>query len=562
MKFSGKKNCVFDKKHGTLFPVSLLGFRWHLPKNPHLTTWQQILASRNLTEADFERMKIERPLHDPYLFEDMERAVERLVQAKERGDRVVVFGDYDADGVTATATILHFLKIAGISASYRIPNRIEHGYGMKKHFVDELAEKGVNLIITVDNGAVAFDEIAHAKALGIDVIVTDHHAFQGENPEAIAMINPKVPGCNYPFSGVSGSILAWKLALAAAPALGVDLEKVRDLLAFAVIGLIADCCPLIDENRTLVIEGLKLLEQTKYTGLRALLKQAGLDGKPLLAENVAFQLGPRINAAGRLDTAYHALDLLLGKEQNAHLLEQMNQERRAMVEEGIEEAEKIIASLGEKRLLLLKNEKWHPGIIGLIAGKMTEKYGFPSIALTKKGGEFVASCRSPEGFDLFAPLSELKHHFLHFGGHRQAAGFSLSVEKWEEFQAAAHDLFEPQIAAANLAPFIRIDAELSQQDATIDFFEQMQSLAPFGMGNEEPVFRITGRLSDVAVIGSEGTHLRGKVNNIPFIAFSWGKHHPVLSKMEEIEAAGTLSLNEFQGKKSIQFRLIDIAKSA
>ncbi|MDD2892201.1 MAG: single-stranded-DNA-specific exonuclease RecJ [Candidatus Gracilibacteria bacterium] len=529
----------------------------------------KLLMNRGLIELD-EAKKNEffhpsfEHLHDPYLMDGMDLAVERILRAREKKERVVVFGDYDVDGVSSTALLVRFFASIGIQVSYRLPHRIHDGYGLKKHFIDELAEKDVKLIITVDCGTRDLEVIKYAYSKGIEVIVSDHHAVPEEIPqEVIAILNPKIRESNYPFSSLSGSGVALKVASAIAMKVFPDTyEKViLEYVDFACLGTIADCMPLIGENRTIASLGLQRLESSNSSGLRKLIEGKY---KEMDADIVGFHIGPRINAAGRMDSPYKALSLLLAGEDKLDSilaeLEDLNTKRKTTTEHFIKHALEVVDR--DKGILFYDSTDIEHGIIGLIAGRLTEAFGKPAIALKREDNKLVASCRSPEHISIVELLEECREYFVAFGGHRQAAGFTILAEKFEEFkQTIERKLTEKHGAISTKAKTLRIETNLSFSEITPDFFKTLQIFKPFGIGNPKPLFLIRD-FTPVSVdyLGKDGKHLKliessGKFN---INAFGFGEFYDELQESENISLVVEINEEVWMGRKKIVLNVRDM----
>lgn len=494
----------------------------------------------------------------------MDVAVERIFQARERKERVVIFGDYDVDGVSSTALLVRFFASIGIQVSYRLPHRVHDGYGLKKHFIDELAEKDVKLIITVDCGTRDVEAIRYAHVKGIEVIVSDHHAVPEVIPEeVIAILNPKIRESNYPFSSLSGSGVALKLASAVAMKLFPDTyEKViLEYVDFACLGTIADCMPLIGENRTIASLGLQRLTSSSSSGLRKLIEGKYKD---MDADIVGFHIGPRINAAGRMDSPYKALSLLLAGEDKLDPilaeLEDLNSKRKTTTEHFIKHAMEVVDR--DKGILFYDSTDIEHGIIGLIAGRLTEAFGKPAIALKNEGGKLVASCRSPEHISIVELLEECREYFVAFGGHRQAAGFTILAENFEAFkETIERRLMEKHGAISTKAKTLRIETVLSFPEITPDFFATLQVFKPYGIGNPKPLFLIRD-FAPVGVdyLGKDGKHLKflEKTQKFSINAFGFGEFHDELRSKENLSLVVEISEEVWMGKKKIVLNVRDI----
>ena len=440
-------------------------------------------------------------IHDPMLMRDMDRACERLQQALARRERIFLFGDYDADGVTSTALLASWLRSLKHPLTTRLPHRLHDGYGLQVKHVDEALAAGAGLLITVDNGISAIEAVTHARERDLDVLILDHHELTGELPPANAVLDPKRPDCDYPFKGLCAAGVAFKLLQAMQAA---DRVSYLDLVA---IGTIADMVPLLDENRMLVRRGLRSLAETQRPGLRALMDVCPPNRKGIDGRYVGWQLAPRINCAGRLDSASRALDLLLCDQEEqarglAQGLDELNQRRQATQQQAVR------ASLGqlgdntdERRLLAVQDETWHPGIIGLIAGRLCNQFHLPSLALAPSGTEGLwrGSARSPEGFDITAAISSQRELLIEFGGHSQAAGLSVTQDRLPELLRAL-DMQVREGLSEDWRPLLHIDALLNPSAIELSLLRDISLLEPFGMGNQAPLFmvpecRVTRRFS-------------------------------------------------------------------
>lgn len=554
--------------------MSLLNKTWLIKlRDPSRDVLTKIYENRGILSAhDREAFLLPAPeecIHDPFLMEDMEKAVERIDQAIKNKERIVIFGDYDADGVTATAVLVRMLKKIGAQVSYRIPHRLKDGYSLKNYFLDELKELDVKVLITVDNGIAAAREIAYANELGMDIIVTDHHTPPSKDklPKAVATLNPKLEGCPYPFKELSGSGVALKLAEALGSAFILDKKErdnfIRILYQIAIIGLIADCTPLIGENRAMVKIGLQSMRQEPIRGLEKLMEIAGVDPKTLNAIGIAFMIAPRLNAAGRLDSAYEALHLFLNTTETvdeiAKKLHDLNAERRTVTEEFNKEAHLLLAEQDHtQKMIIVDSPNWNSGINGLIASRLVEKYAKPVIVLADKGDDLVASCRSIEEFNIIAALTEVSDLFEHFGGHPGAAGFSIKKEKYADLRKRLFDIAQRELADTVLKGKIRLECDISLSEISWDVFDEMMRLEPFGIGNEKPTFILENTiLEQVKTMGQEGKHLSFQLpGGIRGVGFNFGEFAGEM-RDKSLDIAFQLDINEWQGKKSLQVRLVD-----
>lgn len=454
------------------------------------------------------------PLSDPYAIKDMDRAVERLQRAVEDGEPIVIYGDYDVDGVTATAILYEYLTNLGAQVRCKLPLRSEGGYGLNKAALKKLADKGYSLVVTVDNGISAVEEAVYAKELGIDLVITDHHLPSGPLPDAIAVVDPNRPDDESPFKSLCGAGVAFKLCAAME---GCDPAEMLDVCGdLAAIGTVADVVPLVGENRTLVREGLALLQDTVRPGLAALLEAAGCSGKPVTSELIGYSIAPRLNAAGRMDTAAIALKLLLCENEEqadgiAARLTEINTARQHTEQEVLAAA---LAQLdadpvrAHDRVLVVAGENWHPGVLGIVASRLTERFGRPSIVISLQDGEGRGSGRAPSRFDLHGALEGCAPLLTRYGGHAAAAGMTIEEEKLPAFRQAinrwaAEHQPEPE------PPSLTLDAPAAIHELTLEEVAQLERLAPFGGGNHQPLFAISNAVVDgVWPMGADKRHSR------------------------------------------------------
>ena len=442
-------------------------------------------------------------LHSPFLMKDMGRATERIAAAMAKKEKICICGDYDVDGITATTVILLFLESAGAQVAFHIPSRLTEGYGMSMATVKKLHADGVSLIITVDCGVSAFDEVACARAHGIDVIVTDHHEPPDQLPEAYAIINPKQLDCPFPFKGLAGVGVAFNLVMALRTKLRdnrfwqngqePNLKKYLDLVA---LGTIADMVPMLDENRIFVRNGLEILGQGCRPGIKALKNVCGIPDGPVAANMIGFRLAPRLNAAGRMAEADLSVRLLrTGNDDEAmamaRKIDEENTRRQQRERSILSEARNMVKQYDElPDSLILSSPGWHPGVIGLCASRLSEEFSRPAIlfAVDEKSGECKGSARTVKGFDLYGAIKKCSSMLKAFGGHRDAAGLTVHMDKMDLFMQAFNAIVREQFAANDFSPMLAIDAEIPLGELSHTMLEQIQSLAPFGPGNAEPVF--------------------------------------------------------------------------
>lgn len=546
------------------------------------TVLERILSERGFSPGEeleeFLAPDYDRHLFSPFLFRQMETAVRRILTAIHDGEQICIVGDYDADGVTASALLKEMFRFAGHrNLHVEIPHRVEDGYGITPELIGRIAGQAApSLVITVDNGITALDAAKAAAAAGMDLIITDHHQPREELPRALAVLNPWVPGETYPFKPLSGVGVAYKLACALVrrlPGCTGGEAFLKWLLDLTAMGTVADIVSLTGENRVLVFYGLKVIAKSRRPGVRALLEYASA-GR-IDAETIAFQLGPRLNAAGRLEHADLAYRLLTCESESearslAEELEQLNRRRQRMVSEAVkrarEEADRQIDA-GE-RILLLSGDSLHPGVVGLIAGKLADEKNMPAVVMSCYGHPeyYTASCRTVGGFSISEMLDALQHFFLRSGGHPAAGGFSLPVEQRPVFEEALFSYAREQLDGVVLEEELQIDAVVSVEELTLENYAAIHALFPFGEGNREPVLAVCGvRLSECRAVGSEFTHLRigfGTAAGTLFgIGFRLGHLASVLQPGDTVDFAAYLRDNEYNGKVSAQVVLLDIRKS-
>ncbi|MBW7955001.1 single-stranded-DNA-specific exonuclease RecJ [Candidatus Gracilibacteria bacterium] len=540
--------------------LSIRGNKIIFDENTKFLDIEEILKNR------FDNLDLNKnidDLYDPYLLPDMEKAVDRIKKAKENNEKVMIFGDYDVDGVTSTSILMHFFKKIGLLASYRLPNRITDGYGLKNYFIDEIHSLGVTLIITVDCGTKDIEIIKYAKSLGVDVIVTDHHAVPDEIPkEAIAIINPKRLDSLYPFSFLAGAGVAFKLMSALAFEFLEEKEAkeyITQSIDIAAIGTVADCMPLIDENRVIVTEGLKQIKNTRFLGIKKLIEDK--IHNDLDADLFGFLIGPRLNAAGRLDTPYKAVNLILNNtesvEKTIEDIENINNKRKDLTKIFFQDALENIDP--NNNIIFYDSDKIEHGIIGIVAGRITEMFFKPSIVLKKEKDKLVASCRSPEYFSLVEYLEKYKSYFLHFGGHKQAAGFSISVDKFEEFKKEFTKKIN-SIDFSNNIKSLNVDKILNIEEFGFSLIDKIKKYKPYGIGNLKPVFMFQDfEIEKIEYLGTTKEHITIKNKyGISILGFGFGEYFDELKGKKTLNIIFDLMEDEWNGKKQLKAKVIDI----
>lgn len=481
----------------------------------------QLLLRRGITNSADARHFF-RPqltdLHDPFLMDDMQVAVDRLNQALGRKERIMVYGDYDVDGCTAVALVYKFLVQYSSNIDFYIPDRYEEGYGISKRGVDFAAETGVKLIIVLDCGIKAIEEIAYAKSLGIDFIICDHHVPDEELPCAVAILNPKRRDNHYPYTHLSGCGVGFKFMQAFAANNGIEFNKLMPLLDLCAVSIASDIVPIMGENRILASHGLRCLNANPSIGLQAIIEVCGLTDRELSMGDIIFKIGPRINASGRMQNGREAVDLLVEKEyqaasEKAQRINTYNEKRKdldkEMTEEAIESV-KHMSDLDSRRSIVIYNEAWHKGLIGIVASRLTEQYYRPAVVLTRSEGMATGSARSVSGFDVYKAVQSCADLLENFGGHTYAAGLSLRVENVPEFSRRFEAYVQEHIMDEQRQASLNIDAFLDFKDVTFHFYQQLKLFAPFGPLNERPVF-CTHRVYDYGtskVVGRGQEHIK------------------------------------------------------
>ncbi|MBO5858048.1 MAG: single-stranded-DNA-specific exonuclease RecJ [Clostridia bacterium] len=532
-----------------------------------------LLVARGLTDEFLvESFLYDTDILDPFLLPDMEKACERIKSAIENGEKITVFGDYDADGVTSTALLYSYLSKNGANVDYYIPDRAGEGYGMNIDAVESLKERGTSLIITVDNGISAIEEIEKAKELSIDVVVTDHHQCGEILPDAVAVVDPHRKDCDIEFREWAGVGVAFKLVSALADCDVYDLlDEYGDILA---IGTIADIVSLKGENRILVRSGLSVLNDayqsgTLRKGLEALIDESGTN-KNMTSMSAAFRIAPRINAAGRMGSANRAIKLLLTDDvEEATLLASeigsANSERQS-TESGItESAEKYIEEHPEikfARVIVVDGEEWHQGVIGIVASRLCEKYGKPCIVISKSGDVAKGSGRSVEGFSLYDALYYCKDILVQYGGHKLAAGLTVETKNIDEFRALVNEYAEK---SEQVTPMLKIDCKLNPASVSLDLLSSISVLEPFGAENPQPLFGLFGmKITGIQPVGSN-KHIRLTVNkngvNLPVMLFSVAPEDFPYCVSDVVDLAIRLSQNEYMGETKVSIQVKDIKLS-
>lgn len=510
--------------------------------------------------------------HDPFLMQDMPQAIARLQQAIEQQEQIAVYGDYDIDGIAATCLMVEGLQAAGAKVISYIPDRFEEGYGLNQKALEYLLEQGVNLVVTVDCGVASAKEIKWAKQQGLDVIVTDHHSPPEILPEAIPVINPKVPGDQYPFKDLAGVGVAFKVIQALQQKTGQpEAGQEKWLLDLVALGTTCDMVALVDENRMLTKYGLLVMQKTRRPGLRALANVAGIDIKQISTYHLGFMFGPRLNAAGRLEHAKHSLELMQATNQAVALelaekLNQLNLQRRADQARIFTEANRQAEQHHQDPVLVLADAGWSHGIVGIVASNLVERWHKPALVLQILGATAKGSARSVGAFNLAAGLQATAAHLLRYGGHHFAAGLTLKTKNIEAFRQAICAHFESLgIDASEAEASEEPDIELPDF-SVLDWplWQQLQLLEPFGNGNPEPIFQIEGlKVVAVSRVGQDKKHLRLRLadaggRTLGGIGFRQGEHHPNLKEGQRLTVDFQLSKNEYMGNSELQLVVADL----
>ena len=532
-----------------------------------------ILANRNIVKEEEIRLFLKptrNDFHDPYLITDMEKAINRIVEAIEKQQKVTIYGDYDVDGITSITVLKSFLKDRGLEVSQYIPNRLDEGYGLNKNAIDKIHDNGCQLMITVDCGISAIDEIDYANTLGIETIVTDHHEPGNDLPNALAVIDNKRKDSTYPFRELAGVGVVFKVIQALGIKLGLKEEAYLKYLDIVCIGTISDIVPLVDENRVIAKLGLLLIKQTQNIGLRSIIQSSGYT--KIDSNSISFGIAPRINACGRMGKAEDALALFLSK--NIHkvseLTTKLNDYNRLRQDTEKKIFESAIQEIQEKGLdkntaIIVGGHNWHHGVIGIVSSKITEMYFKPSVLLSfEEDGMGTGSGRSIPGFDLHEALSKCTDTIEKFGGHSMAIGITIKKEKFEAFK----NEFEEIAKASNIeeiVPIINIDAKIDFSSINKEMVESLKELEPFGEGNKMPVFVFKNLKIDSIRALSEGKHLKLTLKEgntvVNAIGFNMGELAEEYRIGDKIDVVGVLEVNTFNGVDTLQINMKDIMKS-
>lgn len=532
-----------------------------------------ILANRNITTEEEIRLFLSptrKDFHNPFLIKDMEKSVERIIKAIENNEKVTIYGDYDVDGITSITVLKSFLKDRGLETSQYIPNRLNEGYGLNNNAIEKIKQQGCDLMITVDCGISAINEINYASSLGIETIITDHHEPGNEIPKAFAVIDNKRKDSKYPFRELAGVGVVFKLIQAIGIKLGLKEEEYLKYLDIVCVGTISDIVPLVDENRVIAKLGLMLIRQTRNIGLKSIIDTSGYT--KIDSNSISFGIAPRINACGRMGKAEDALELFLSKNYNevselAKKLNDYNKLRQDTEKEIYENAIKQIEQnkLDKNNSIIVGGHNWHHGVIGIVSSKITEMYFKPSILLSfEEDGIGTGSGRSIPGFDLHEALTKCLGSVEKFGGHSMAVGLTVKREKFEEFKKE----FEQIATKSNVSeiiPVINIDAKIDFSAINKDMVESLKQLEPFGEGNKMPVFVFKNLKIDSIRALSEGKHLKLTLKEgstvVNAIGFNIGNLADEYRIGDKIDVVGVLEVNNFNGVESLQINIKDIMRA-
>lgn len=538
-----------------------------------------LLVQRGVTSFD-EAKAFFRPslddLHDPFLLTDMDKAVERLHRAMENNEKILVYGDYDVDGTTAVALMYSFLKPRYNNVSYYIPDRYSEGYGVSYKSVEYAAENGFTLFITLDCGIKAVEKVAHAKELGIEFIICDHH-FPGEEiPDAVAVLDPKRTDCQYPFNDLSGCGVGFKLLQAYCQRYDIPFCELEPLLDLVAVSIASDIVPVIGENRVLAYFGLKRLNEKPRHGLKSIIKISGLEHHNIAIDDIVFKIGPRINAAGRMESGKTAVDLLTATNEEfaremGEIINECNNDRKNVDRTITLDAFNFIESnpeFAKKKSTVLFNPTWHKGVVGIVASRLIETYYRPTVVLTLSSNGFATgSARSVPGFDLYQAVETCSDLLENFGGHMYAAGLTLKVENVEKFAERFEEVVSACIQPEMLIPQIEIDAKLDLEAITPKFYRILRQFQPFGPGNMSPVF-LTEEVydnGDGRKVGAGAEHLKLDLiqENNPYkpigaIGFGLSDHYDNIKKGSACKVCYAIVENHFRGISSLQLRIKDI----
>lgn len=514
-------------------------------------------------------------LHDPFLMKDMDAAVNRLHAAITSGERILIYGDYDVDGTTAVALVYSFVKRFTNKLDFYIPDRYDEGYGVSFQGIDWAAEGGFSLIITLDCGIKAIDKVEYARKKGMDMIICDHHLPEDCLPAAVAVLDPKREDCHYPFDDLSGCGVGFKLVQAYSQRYGVPFESLVPLLDLLVVSIASDLVTMVGENRILAHFGLKQLNDSPCVGLRAMIALANIELGHISIDEIVFKIGPRINAAGRMESGRLAVELLTARDMSSAMaigakINENNDERKNIDREITREALEMVQSgtcLASKNAVIVYNPAWNKGVVGIVASRLVEAYYKPAVVLTKSNGFVTGSARSIAGFDLYESIDSCADLLENFGGHVYAAGLTLKEEQLEEFARRMDDFIAGKLTQDMLTPVVEVDAKLDFTSITPKFFRILKQFQPFGPGNHNPLFQ-TENVYDAGTgrkVGAGGLHLKLDLiqeiqpyHQIPSIAFNMAQYYDYIKEGNPFDICYSIVENYYRGNSSIQLRIRDL----
>ena len=536
----------------------------------------KLLATILVNRGIIEEKQIEKFLkpkrsdfYEPYKMPDMNIAVDRIIKAIENKEKTIIYGDYDVDGITSVTVLKSFLEERGLVVAEYIPNRLQEGYGLNKAAVEEIAKQGYTLMITVDCGISAIEEVKYANELGLETIITDHHEPGAELPKALAVVDTKRKDNEYPFRNLAGVGVVFKLIQAIGMKLGLDEKEYLKYLDIVCIGTISDIVPLVDENRVIVKLGLKLVEQTRNLGLKSILQASGYN--KINSSTISFGVAPRINASGRMGHQEDALQLFLSKEKDevdelTQKLEQYNKLRQETEKNIYADAIMQIErdGLTNNSTIVVKGKNWHHGVIGIVSSKITEMYFKPSILLCEEDGYGKGSGRSIPGFDLYEALTECNDCIDKFGGHSMAVGINVKSDKFEEFKQKLEKVAKDK-HIEEIVPILKIDAQISLDEINKEMVDSLNELEPYGEENKTPLFAFKNLRIDSIRALSEGKHLKltlkDSKNIVNAIGFNLGELSNEYRIGDKVDVVGNLEINTFNGVDNVQINIKDIMKS-
>jgi single-stranded-DNA-specific exonuclease len=516
-------------------------------------------------------------LHDPFLMKDMNVAVDRISSAISKNEKILVYGDYDVDGTTAVAMMYSFLKQQYPNVTYYIPDRYKEGYGVSFIGLDHAYENNCKVVITLDCGIKAVEKVKYARSKGLDVIICDHHYPGDEIPKALAVLDPKQPDCSYPYKELSGCGVGFKLIQAFARVHAIPFEKIRNYLDLVAVSIASDIVPITGENRVMAYYGLKQLNDSPRTGLKEIIKESELH-KELAVEDIVFKIGPRINAAGRMETGSKAVDLLVSEDQKLAFeiskeISSFNTERRSVDRTITTEAMRMISEDPRSvnaRTTVLYNPLWRKGVIGIVASRLIETYYRPTVILTESNGFATGSARSVQGYDLYQAIEACADLLESFGGHMFAAGLTLKKENIDIFRERFETYVNNTISDDQLIPQVVIDSELSFSEISEEFYRVLNQFQPYGPENMSPIFVSTHVFDSGAgrMVGSSGEHLKLDLcqestgtRTFPSIAFGQADHFEYIKSGKPFDICYSVEINEFRGARNLQLNIRDIRPS-